>query len=323
MMRIAKSATRAFGVLLAIGLLAGCGGGSGSGTSPVSQLAPMPALANAGSWMAPGAKNMNLLYVADLDRNAVVVYSYPDGRPMGTLTGFAAPLSECVDKAGDVFVADGRANSVLEYAHGGTAPIATFNVPGFPHGCAVDPITGNLAILHDPLSSGPGAISIFKHAKGTPKEYTTPNVFRVYFLGYDNKGNLFVDGTDMHVGFEFAELPAGSKTAKAITLDQAIVLPGAIAWDGKHLAVGDQVSIFGPSTIYEFSINGDTGTETGATPLANSCDVLQFWLANKNVIVANDCSHNVMYFNYPKGGQSIKGINELLLEPVGVTISSK
>jgi hypothetical protein len=273
--------------------------------------------------MAPDAKSHDLLYVTDLNKSDVNVYSYPRGALKGVLTGFNAPHSECVDQAGNVFIANGGAKQVLEFAHGGTTPIHTFNVPGFTHDCAVDPTTGNLAVLHDPPTSGPGGISIFKHAQGQPKEYTTPNVFRVYFIGYDDQGNVFVDGTDMHVAFEFAELPAGSKTAKAIILNQSIVLPGAIQWDGKHLAVGDQVSISGPSKIYEFSISGSAGTLAGTTPLANSCDVLQFWIQNARVIAANDCSQSVMYFGYPSGGTSTKTITDSLSEPVGVTVSLK
>jgi hypothetical protein len=273
--------------------------------------------------MAPDAAGMNLLYVADLNAGSVNVYSYPTGTLKGVLTGFSAPHYECVDKAGNVFVASSSAKNVLEYAHGGKTPIKTFKVTGYPHGCAIDPTTGNLAILQDPPTSGPGQILIYAHAKGKPTQYTTPNVFRVYFLGYDANGNLFVDGTDMHVAFEFAELPAGSQTAIAVTLNQNIVLPGAIQWDGKNLAVGDQVSIAGPSVIYEFTIAGTTGTKVGTTPLTNSCDVLQFWIQNKRVIVANDCSHDVMYFNYPVGGASTKTITDSLKEPVGVAVSVK
>lgn len=337
-MRMHKSTAYALGILSAVGLLAGCSG-SAVGESSFSAVpgAPVGSAYRAGatqpgaatqaagrsSWMAPDAAGMNLLYVADLNASSVNVYSYPTGTLKGVLTGFSAPHYECVDKAGNVFVASSSAKKVLEYAHGGNTPIKTFKVTGYPHGCAIDPTTGNLAILQDPPTSGPGEMLIYQHAKGKPTQYTTPNVFRVYFLGYDGQGNLFVDGTDMHVAFEFAELPAGSQTAIAVTLNQNIVLPGAIQWDGKTLAVGDQVSIAGPSVIYEFTIAGTTGTKVGTTPLTNSCDVLQFWIQNKRVIVANDCSHDVMYFNYPKGGSPSKTITNSLKEPVGVTVSLK
>lgn len=322
-MRLAASATYSLGITAAIGLLTGCGSGGSSLLPASSDRLSVGAAALTTSWMAPDAKSMDLLYVSDLNNGDVNVYSYPRGRLEGTLTGFSAPHYECVDKAGNVFIANGGKKQLVEYAHGGTSPIKIYREPGFTHGCAIDPTTGNLAVLHDPPTSGPGGFSIYTHAKGKPAEYTTPNVFRVYFIGYDNQGNLFVDGTDMHVAFEFAELPAGSKTANAVTLNQSIVLPGAIQWDGQYLAVGDQVSISGPSKIYEFSISGSSGTLAGTTSLTNSCDVLQFWIDQKRVVASNVCSPNVMYFNYPGGGSATKMIGKSLSEPVGVTISHK
>jgi hypothetical protein len=330
-MKILQSAGYAFGILVAGGALAGCGG-AGSTPSAAGQPAPVMGAATTGtradhrgSWMAADAKTTDLLYISDLNTNEVYVYSYPGATLKGTLTGFSVPHSECVDKSGNVFISNGGVSEVLEYSHGGTTPIHTFNVPNtFPEGCAVNPVTGDLAVSGDPLGSGPGTVTIFRHAKGTPKTYSTPNVFRVYFIGYDAKGNLFVDGTDMHVAFEFAELPASGKPAKAITLGQSFSLPGAIVWDGAHLAVGDQVSINGPSRINEFTIKGSTGTFVGTTPMSDSCDVLQFTIFGKRVIAANDCTPNVMYFPYPQGGQSTKTIGGGgMSQPVGVAVSVK
>ncbi|MGC1381607.1 MAG: hypothetical protein WA814_11370 [Candidatus Baltobacteraceae bacterium] len=322
-MQILNSALPRLVLVSAVGLLAACGRG-GPGL-PSSQLpsAARAAAGHHGSWMADDAKSQDLVYVADLGTDDVNVYSYPGGSLKGVLEGFSAVHYECVDAAGNVFIANGGANELLEYAHGGTAPIRIYHEPGFTHGCSIDPTTGNLAVLHDPASSAPGGISIYRHARGKPHEYTTPNVFRVYFIGYDGQGDLFVDGTDMHVAFEISELPSGGTAFEAVTLNQSIVLPGAIQWDGQHLAVGDQVSIYGPSKIYEFSMSGTTGTLVGSTPLSNSCDVLQFWIQSHRVIAGNDCAPHVLYFSYPSGGSSTKTISRKLKEPVGVTVSLK
>lgn len=310
-MDIVKTSLWSLGLACAVGLSAGCAG-SNAGL-PASQ--PMAA----GQARAP--MDTALLYVSDLSTDHVNVYSYATGALKGVLKGFKAVHYECVDAAGNVFIADGTANELLEYAHGGTMPIKTFHEPAFVHGCAIDPVTGDLAVLHDPKSIGFGGISIYHHAQGTAKEYTTPNVYRVYFIGYDDRGNLFVDGTNMHVAFEMAKLPAGSQTFKPVTLNQSIVLPGAIQWDGKHLAVGDQVSIYGPSKIYEFSMSGTTGTLAHTTPLTDSCDVLQFWIQGSQVVTSDDCAPHVLYFNYPAGGSSIKAIGSGLKQPVGVAVS--
>jgi hypothetical protein len=322
-MQILKSAFSSLGLVSTIGLLAGCDSNGAALPSSQSRPAARAVADRRGSWMAEDAKSQDLLYVADLGTDHVNVYSYPGGRPKGVLKGFSAVHHECVDAAGNVFIANGGANELLEYAHGGIAPIKAYHEPGFTHGCSIDPNTGNLAVLHDPASSGPAGISIYRHARGKRQEYTTPNVFRGYFIGYDGQGNLFVDGTDMHVAFEIAELPTGSQTFETVRLNQSIILPGAIQWDGQHLAVGDQVSIYGPSKIYEFSMSGSAGTLVGTTPLSNSCDVLQFWIQGHRVVTGNDCAPHVLYFSYPSGGSSRKTISRGLKEPVGVAVSLK
>lgn len=319
-MMTAKSALSILSIASTAGLLAGCG--ISRAGLPVSQLQPAAqARADRSAATAAGAKAQALLYVTDLTTDHVNVYSYATGTLKAVMKGFQAVHYECVDAARDVFIADSGAEELLEYAHGGTQPIKTYHEPGFVHGCAIDPITGDLAVLHDPQSQGPGGVSIYRHAKGTPKEYTTPNVYQVYFIGYGGHGGLYVDGTDMHVAFEMAKLPAGGSAFKAVTLDQSIILPGAIQWDGKDLAVGDQVSINGPSKIYEFSMKGATGTLVHTTPLTDSCDVLQFWIQGSRVITSNDCAPHVLYFDYPKGGLSIKTVGDSLNQPVGVAVS--
>lgn len=321
-MRIVKTSLSILALASIVGLLTGCGNSS-SGLPATRALPSSQARAESvNSWMAAGAETQSLLYVADLFNNRLMVYAYATGTFEGEIDGFSAVHYECVDAAGDVFVANGAANDLLEYAHGGTKAIKTYHEPGFVHACAIDPTSGNLAVLHDPASYGPGGISIFRHAQGTGKEYTTPNVFAVSFIGYDGHSNLYVNGTDMHVAYEMAKLPAGGDAFKAVTLNQSIVMPGAIQWDGTHLAVGDQVSDSGPSKIYEFSMSGTTGTLVHTTPLSDSCDVLQFWIQGARVITSNDCAHHVLYFDYPKGGSSIKTISHGLGQPIGVVVST-
>ncbi|MFY9663932.1 MAG: hypothetical protein WAK19_05715, partial [Candidatus Cybelea sp.] len=88
------------------------------------------------SWMAPDAKKQALLYISDLNTYDVYAYTYPKGKLKGRLTGFSGPEGECVDKKGHVFIANFAASNVLEYAHGGTSPVATLSDPGYyPVGC--------------------------------------------------------------------------------------------------------------------------------------------------------------------------------------------
>lgn len=216
--KISKFGHYAFGAWVAIAILAGCGGSqtqfnpSGAtrsvaqpGVNPQSLLSPMlqrdGAMAahpdHSRSWMAPEAKRDNLLYISDVGTDDVDVYAYPKGVFLGTLTGFSGPEGECVDKTGDVFIANYAASSILEYAHGGTSPIATLNDPGYlPGGCSIDPTTGNLAVTNYlTTGAGQGNVAIYKDAKGTPKAYhADPLILEMFFCGYDKAGNLFVDG---------------------------------------------------------------------------------------------------------------------------------
>jgi len=92
--------------------------------------------------MLPEAKNEDLLYITNV--YTVTVYSYPGGKHVGTPKHFYRPESECADKNGDVFIADG---AIYEYAHGGKKPIETLDpAPLSAQGCASDPTTGNLAV---------------------------------------------------------------------------------------------------------------------------------------------------------------------------------
>jgi DNA-binding beta-propeller fold protein YncE len=299
-----------------------CGGGSAS--LPATSLQAMQLPDRTGSWIAPNAASGDLLYVTDLNKNAVFIYSYPAAKLVGMLKGFSAPHGDCTDKRGDVYVADGKAQQILEYARAGTAPIATLKDPGFfPSSCAVDPTTGNLAVTNFPMASTPGNVVIYRHARGAPQPMP-PGIFFVYFAAYDRNGNLFVDGTKVtHAIFEFAELPAGKTKWRSITLEHDFAFPGAIQWLGKELVVGDQVNISGPSTIYEFSLAGRMGKQIGATPLLNSCDVLGYRIDGARLIAADDCGSKVRYFDFPAGGNSTKAISRDLSQPIGIAISYK
>lgn len=246
---------------IALAALAGCGGGSQSQLAPPASFqgladADMSGAAHAGlvamrpdagrSWMARGTAATDLLYISNYANNTVAVYSYPQDKLVGKLTGFHEPDGICADKKGGVWIVNNQesqsSEDAVEYKHGGTKPIATVYDPAeIPVSCSVDPTTGNLAVTNiSTYSSGPGSVALYTHAKGTAALYAVPKMVEVYFCGYDPKGNLFVDGVGTD-GFHFAELPKGKKTFTNITLKGGTVLyPGDVQWDGKYVAVGDQ-----------------------------------------------------------------------------------
>lgn len=254
--------------------------------------------------MAPGAKSADLLYLSDEQADDVYVYSWPGGKLMGTLTGFDGPQGECVDKAGDVFIANEYTYQVLEYAHGGTTPIATLSYPGiYPVGCSVDPTTGNLAVTNiDTPTGGIGNVLIYPDATGTPTSYTAPRLYYYFFCSYDARGNLFVDGTNGGSTFALDELAKSNTTFVNVTLDQTINYPGGVQWDGKYLAIGDQAAPY----IYEFKISAGSGTEVGTTPIDDADNPVQFWKQGREVVVPDFSSSEVQLFDYPAGGMAKK-----------------
>jgi len=267
-------------------LLVSCGGLSSSGSlMPAQASAAKSGGGHAGSWMLPTAKHGALLYVSEYGGGVVDVFSYPKGQQVGLLRGFLAPQGECVDKKGDVFILNANINhgqpSIIEFAHGGTQPIATLtDNDQDPYGCAIDPTTGNLAV-----SNQSGAIAIYAKAKGSPAYIADHLTVLALWCGFDNAGNLFVDGLNRNIGNEFDELVKGTSTFAHLTLSQSIGFPGNIQWDGKELTLGDALYQGNDtSAIYQLQVANKTATITGTTVLAGSAEVFGSWIQGKRVI---------------------------------------
>ena len=320
-MKVCEPGSYALSVSVTAMLLAGCGGSQ----VPIGTPGAMPQVAaiaahsgRGGSWMAPDAKKNDLLYISSSINGDVYVYSYPHDKLEGTLTGFSSPEGECVDKSGHVFITSG--SGILEYAHGGTTPIATLKDAGSARGCSVDPKTGSLAVTnYSTLSSAEGNIAIYKNAKGSPTYLTDSKVYHEYYCGYDNAGNLFVDGFDSGYLVKLSEIPSGRTSFRNITLNQTITGPGGVQWDGKHLALGNNTEGYG--IIYQFAINGEKGTNVGSTPLNASSGVVQFWIEQAKVIGPEYLSNDVGIWAYPAGGSAKKTITGGFDGPSGATVS--
>ncbi len=271
------------------------------------------------SRMSPDTKKKDLLYIADEGSGDVYVFSYPKGELKGTLTGFAEPQGECVDKKGDVWVTLFSAEELVEYAHGGTSSIGTLSDSGYLlEGCSIDPKTGNLAAANFAgVNNTAGGVAIYADAKGTPTLYSDSDLYLVFSVGYDNKGNLFADGETSDGGsFAFAELPRGSSTFVNITLNQTINTPGAVQWDGKHITVGDATA----GVIYQLKISGSSATVVGSTTLGSSDGVFDSFIDRGTIIGPNVYSGNAMFWSYPAGGSPTKTLTGFI-DPFGAAVS--
>lgn len=284
------------------------------------------------SWMAPDAKQHDLLYISDFVNNVVDVYTYPKGKLVGTLGGFSGPEGECADARGDVWITSSDQFDILEYAHGGKTPIATLTQQDqVLDGCSVDTTTGSLAVdslclrnARECISSG--SVFVYTNIKKPPTQYTDPNIDLVYFCGYDSNGNLFVDGEKTAIGpFELAELPKGSGIFTDISLNRIIYYPGGVQWDGKYVAVGDQEAGNElTSSVHQIAVKGSTGKIVGTTKLEGTLDVVQFWIQGSRIVAPDvqkgDYVGDVRLFKYPPGGVPLRMITGLGL-PIGATVS--
>lgn len=294
---------------------AACATASGCSPDAILSVGGSPSLSPLGPSQSQG-----LLYISNV--HTVTVYSYPAGKPRETLKGFYAAGGECVDQNGDVFITNLGTNQIFAYAYGSEKRLRVLTGYGGPVGCSIDPTTGDLAASS--LGSGNGAVAVYKQARGKPKIYKS-SAFKAYFwCGYDDKGNLFVDGQSASYAFVFAELPKGGSALTTINLNQHIGFPGGVQWDGKHVAIGDQDT----SVIYQFDIKGAKGIEAGATTLDSGAnDVRQFWIQGQTLIAPNEyflkgkSVSDVLFFNYPVGGEATQKVTAGVHGAAGAVVS--
>jgi hypothetical protein len=301
---------------VAVILLTGCGGPQPPIGAPVLILQSHVTSAHAGrkSWMLAEAKSDDLLYApGGCDGTCVISYS---GKVVGSIAGSA--VQACSDKFGDVFLTGEP--TISEYAHGGTTPIVTLTLPGqYPMvgGCAVDPNSGDLAVVYFCSGCGP-SVAVFPPSGGTPKSYQAD--FDIQFCGYDNRGNLFVNGY-ANSGLGFAELPKGSSSFTDITIDPALQgWPWQVQWDGSYITyevAGSAHSYYG-MTIYRLKVSGSAATVVSETDFKGvTRTAAQSWIQGDRIFVPYGirgdaaAKTRIGVWRYPSGGRPLESFKHL------------
>ena len=322
-------------LLLAAGAMfvSGCGGGPQTETGAFqSAAAPQGIRKNCrdrshrahyrgASWAKPNsAAQPSLLYVTNIT-GTVTFYAYQNGNNLslqGTLTGFGFPGQPCVDQTGDVFIPDASANTIVEFAHGGTVPLHVLQTGQYsePLACSIDKLTGNLAV---PINSG---VFVFPGTFGTPAFYAnSPDLGDSFFCAYDSHGNLFVDGTGTQE-FNLAVLPHNSATMLDVTVTGGTVLePGNLLWIGTKLSLVDT----GETTSFFdlLHVSGTQATMLSSTHIPGSNAVVGSWKAgshaNAKVIFA-DGGVGATIFTYPALAPYAT-VTSGVFDPFGVAVS--
>jgi hypothetical protein len=284
-------------------LLAACGGsqppiGAPGAMPQTSTLAPR--VDRGKSWMLPEAKSEDLIYAVG-GCGGTCILSYPGGKVVGAITGYdggAYESADCSDDNGNVYIANN--DEVVEFTHAGTTPIATFALPGgSAGGCSVDPVTGSLAVVY-----AYSPIAVFKPGSGEPVTYESG--LAATYCGYDNAGNLFVDGRLAGQKVGLAELPNGGNTFVAVSVSQGVGQPGQVQWDGKYITY-ESIG-YNPVVISQLEVYGSQATVVGSTTLQGIRRFSrQSWIYKGAIIVRYSSLHgyarNIGIWKYPQGGK--------------------
>jgi hypothetical protein len=290
----------ALAVITGAALLAACGNNGGSSLAPPGAPAGLAAIPLTAvhsnlsarqpveSGPAKYLRNGFYQYVSNYG-NGILEFDYPKGDASIGSIGVSA-AGECTRNGkGTFWVAS---SELEEFKVGGTSPIKVLEPGGGV--CAIDPATGDIA------TSTSGGVVIFRHGRGKGKVYGS-NLTEAYFDGYDNSGDLFVDGFNSDGAVVLAELPKRSKTFETIMLANSVLFPGAVQWDGRYLTVGDQES----HAIYQYTVSGTTATLEGTVSLNGSSDCVQTWIAKSVVFCPDAGNEDVEVYKYPAGGSPI------------------
>lgn len=303
-MRCFIASRRLFAVCAGFLFVAGCG---------ALQQAGVPAAVRS-AHLLPQTSSQTLLYVTDAG-GAVYVVSYPQGQLIGSLSVDVAQ-AVCSDQSGNVFVTAYNTEDVLEFAHGGTSPIAKLGDYGYyPLGCAVDPTTGNLAVANENSMNGSGGnVAIYKGASGKPVDYGSGDY---YWCTYDGSGNLFVvdSGGGLH------ELPAGGTSLTNISLN---VGGQGIQWDGKYLVMVSPTA----KQVYRISVSGSSGTVVSTISFKGLITAIgdDFVLDGSTILMPYSVTREILpkigLARYPQGGRFAKTIHFGKSYLYAVTLSS-
>lgn len=206
-------------------------------------------------------------------------------------------------------------NQITEYAVP-KKPIKTLSISSddSPSSCALDS-AGDLTVgVLDGAHSGD--IVIFKNASGSGTYVSTP-LAREYFEGYDNKGNLFLDGPSRQgYASQLDEMPKGTTKIRTIETTNKIGLPGSIQWDGKYLTLTDMDR----ASIYRYTVSGTKATLVHTISLLGAGECTQTWIAGDIVYCADAGNGDGEIFKYPAGGSPIATLKGPFDFPLGTVV---
>lgn len=336
-MNISSLSKYALAAVASASILAACSGaqsGLGStGTMPAGGVGDLSSVAvlhpqalhqvglRQAAGVHPAKGGGQFAYISGIYTDEIYVYPYTKGKfgtESGTITsGISEPQGVCANKS-DVWVANTGTSQLLEYPVGKTTSSGSLTDTGeYPTDCTIDK-KGDIAISNIESTSGTaGDVVIFAGGKGSGTAVSCSNLHRYYFISYDKKGNLWVDGENSSYGFGFCEIPAGASSGTPITLSQNPSFPGGVEATKKGVTILDQDS----STIDEYKVTGSSGTLSGSIVLDESGDdLVTDWFDGKYILAGNLTTGQGDSFG-KKGGAAISTASAS--EALGIAVGGK
>jgi hypothetical protein len=262
------------------------------------------------SFMNPDAVAKPLLFVSDGASAVVDIYLQArKQRKVGQITGFNQPLGLAADSAANLYVADYSNENVPIYAPPYTgSPKLTLVDGGYaPNGVSVSS-TGIVAVT----SFNPGAISFYaKNSTSACATIVDATNFRyVNYDAFDDKGNLYIDGTSSNENGAIGEIAGGCGAKNITLLTTSNSTPQA---DGIQVDKSGRISVldkfYGAIYTYDPPKNGTLGSPVATTPLTSSDAIdFTFLASGKDVYTADYDQGTAKEYDYPAGGAAKKSI---------------
>lgn len=328
-------------IALSVAMLSSCGGApTRYGTLPITDASRQSTISQdrQTSWVFPDAiRSHQLLFESDIGTASVDVYSLPDLKLEATLTGLEEPTGECSDGHGNVWVADTYLDEMFEYSHQGKQLSTIQNAGPNPQACAVNPSTGELAVMEYSNTgyTEPGEVYVYSKPSASPRILRNPEMLFYAYAVYDSQGRLWIDGNGTFTGTILSR--CGRSRCSTVPLHGGSIFSiGSLAWDEQRstLVVFDDYCHDGPSLCsYPVSYRGALGTPTLYLNYAGGgfCAVGQFALTTigkESFIAGGDSEYacagykdsTVDVWSYPGGGTP-QSYRKRVIYPYGATVS--
>jgi hypothetical protein len=279
---------------------------TGRMTTVVPSAFRFPARVQAGQgWVLPDASPKPLLYVANYNSNAVMIYNAVghNQAPIGKITnGISGPEGMAVDRLGRLFVTNTSNNTVTVYRRGGINPVKTYS-SGLNGPAGV--VIGNDKTVYVSNLYG-NNVDAYAGGSLTPTTIYTGLNFPIA-VTLDASNNLYVTN-----GSGITKFPSGS--THGTNLGIVLQNPSGIAIDRRaNIVVANQM----PAGIYVYPPGATQpklvfGKEGDPNPIA--------FLGNvKRLFAGEPLSNTVNVYAYPTGAK-VNAITNGVNFPAGVAV---